>query len=247
VVVAKPEFVQTEELKTLRATGKLFKGVVDKALDRRLEEITDELISEETSTDELISEETNFCGNSFELHLVLSAGLDDAPGPEDIMENCRQIIDREGDQVDHFDLKGAEKALRKDGSIDDVYDFVSKRYDWGENIWSVDSQCGEEITDVAFKQLRFLLEGDGFRYPEDYDSFGVNEFDERFDAEEFSKLKEHLWFILCRAKSVKHSFWEGHFEIPGDGTYNVEREEFFTFSTHGGGNFVLKFRHAFLN
>lgn len=106
------------------------------------------------------------------------------------------------------------------------------------------SQREEEVTYNAFQKLESLLEGgSGFAYPYGYDSFGVNEFKERFDSEGFSELKECLWPILCRAKSVKHSFFEGHFELLED-IIDVEREDFYVFSTQSGGNFVLKSRHT---
>jgi len=185
----------------------------------------------------------------------LSAGLDKYPEQEKIIKKCREFIDPGNHETpcdeDKFDYKGAEKALQKDGAIDNVFKFDAESSEGGYNtwpyIWSVDFQCDEDITDKALEELESLLvDGSGFRYPETYDSFDVNEFEEQFNAEEFAKLKEHLWFILCRATSVKHSYWEGNYEFPDGGIHDVVREEFFAFSTHGGGNFVLKFRHGLI-
>jgi len=230
-------------LKTLRATGKRFKALVDAEMDRRLEE---------KIMPDLEDNHSNICGNSFSLELLLSAGLDKYPQQEMIIEKCREFIDPESHETlcdkDNFDYKGAEKALRKDGSIGNVFKFDTESSHDSDDTWSVEFKCDEEITDNAFEELESLLvDGSGFRYPSEYDSFGVNEFEERFNAEEFAKLKEQLWFILCRAKSVKHSYWEGDYEFYDNGVSDTIREEFFAFSTHGGGNFVLEFRHALEN
>jgi hypothetical protein len=116
----------------------------------------------------------------------------------------------------------------------------SGKYD-GDDIWSVEFDCDSECErDSTFDMLESLLvDGSSFCYPEFYDS-------EQFDKKEFSNMKGILWQLLCITKSLKHSFWERHFENGGWGIFNAEREDYFSFETHGGKSFVLKFRHAFL-
>jgi hypothetical protein len=214
---------------------------------------------EDSSSDEKPAAEPEFTldndqiESNFYLELSLSRGSSSFLTREQITENCFDFIDPENLPIEcqhekHvFDKEAAKKALLKDQVINNVHKFSSGEYYGDSCIWSIKFNCDSECDrDSAFDVLESLLvDGSSFCYPELYDSFGVNEFDEQFDAKEFSNMKALLWQILCITKSLKHSFWEGHYEYWDYDILNTEREDYFLFETHGGKTFVLKFRHAF--
>lgn len=251
-VAVQQQEASLSELKSLRAVSQKFRTLVDQELDRRLRVLAEDG-PDLHSLDGF--EYTNCFHDGSDLELSLSAGMTKGRGRRATMNKCLWWIDAkkrgwkddEGEEYElDFDDRAAKAALRKDGKIENVFEYVSDdKYDGSSHVWSVESQREEEVTYNAFQKLESLLEcGSGFAYPYGYDSFGVNEFKERFDSEGFSELKECLWPILCRAKSVKHSFFEGHFELLEEFIFDVEREEFYVFSTQSGVNFVLKSRHT---
>jgi len=199
-----------------------------------------------------------------EADLCLSVGWENDPGEEGLMEKCLEYINplKKGQyaRVDEetFDHKAAEKALRKDGSIDDIYEFSPKG---GDGCWLVHSQCKKTLTkEEASSSLEDLFGGSFCSYPEVYDNFGKTPFSGQSGSEasgseskgdekqtRLSHLKESVSIILDRASFVAHSYWEGHCEdFGGDGDSQIERQDFFFFCTEDDQKFLLQFKWSYV-
>jgi len=133
-------------------------------------------------------------------YLCLSVGWEKYPGEEGLIKKCLEYLDPEEKgryancDKDTFDGKAAEKTLRKDKHIYDIYEFTPKgeAYHCGDEdgasidtessskgggSWSVNYRCKNTLTkEEAFKKLESVFNGDFCDYPDGYCNFGQTPF-----------------------------------------------------------------------
>ena len=200
--------------------------------------------------------------------LCLSVGWEKYPGEEGLMKKCLEYLDPEENgryaycDEDTFDGKAAEKALRKDKVIYDIYEFTPEGE--GDGMWSVNYRCKNTLCkEEALEKVESVFDGDFCEYPEGYDNFGQTPFsgqlgstdseDSGSDSDSKAKeqktppsrlkvLKELVLTILDKASLVEHSSWSGNCEdTAGEHSALIEREEFFFFRTEDGQKFLFQF------
>jgi len=199
--------------------------------------------------------------------LCLSVGWEKDPGEEGLVEKCLEYLDPQNkgqyahiDYEEEFDSKAAEKALRKDGTIDDIFEFAPQGEADG-GYWAVNYQCKKTLTkEEASDLLDSLFQGDFCSYPDGYDNFGKTPFardkskakesgSDNSKAEEkqtkLSNLKESVLTILDQSSFVAHSSWEGHCQDE-EGSSQIERQDFFFFGTHDDQKFLLQFDWSYV-
>ena len=99
--------------------------------------------------------------------LRLSVGWETGPDEEWLMEKCLKYVDPAMARLwdsdrETFDQEAAEKALRKDGLIDDIYKFTPEGKASHGFYWSVSSERKETFTTKgkALESLERLFDGD---------------------------------------------------------------------------------------
>lgn len=196
-----------------------------------------------------------------EASLCLTVGWENDPGEEYLMEKCKEYMDPEKKgsysqcEGEDVDVKAAEKALRKDGSVDDLFEFTTD----GERecfYWSVSCQDKKKLTtEKATKTIQWLFDGDLCTFPVEYDNFGETPFSKNSDDSKkdsvgekdktsLSNLKESVLMILKSSTSISHSSWEGLCQTE-ENSSQIDREDFFFFETENVQKFLLKFSWSY--
>lgn len=199
-------------------------------------------------------------------NLYLTVGWENDPGQDKLMEKCLKYIDAEEMahysqcEPEDFNAKAAEKALRKDGSIDDVFQFTTG----GKSIgyyWYVSCQYKKKLTkEEATETIQRLFDGYLCTYPVGHDNFGKTPFSADSDDESDNDsgdednddsdgenetvslldLKDSVLMILKGSSFVAHSSWKGLCQSE-ENSSQIEREDFFFFESENGQKFLLKF------
>lgn len=179
----------------------------------------------------------------------------EAPEEEELIQKCMSFLDPKDagaysncEDDEEYDKDAAEKALRKNGEIEDIYEFSGLKDAELLPCWTVKYEYNKTLTkEEASTELDNLFDGhyEYCPYPDGYDNFGVTPFG-RSDGndENPSELKKFytttLLPILDEATNVKHSFWFGQCENEECST-NIARNDFFLFQTKDDNKVLFKF------
>jgi len=178
-----------------------------------------------------------------ERRIVFCLSKDVPPEPEALVQKCLSFIKGQSEtgkfdrgdynysRIDEqdFDSEAAEAALRANGYIPRIYDFV-RDAPGGRSYWNVYLCKSKEIHEPPFKVP--------CRYVFDY-MFNCRRPD--------SEFMEFLWMIWCRRKSENCSCWHGEHCLDKGYYFPLHRmlwmvtgeEQFINFITHSGQSVLL--------